>query len=182
MKGYSSQKIINTAKCLFLKYGYLGVSMEDLARKLKITKAALYWYFSSKKEIHKKVLEEIFKEFKTEIQSALKKSQKKAKLQEIIKVYLEFGLKEKGLIRILVSSNKETQIKSQILNFKRKTEELISNALKGIVPKHQLKFLINILNGILLEFSYLNSKYKKSNLNFISKKILELFQFDSNLK
>jgi len=182
MKNHSSQKIISTARYLFLKYGYLGVSMEDLAKKLKVTKAALYWHFSSKKEIHKKVLEEIFKELKTEIQNALKKSQEKTKLQKIIKVYLEFGLKERGLIRILASSSKETQIRSQILKFKRKIEELISNALKEIIPKSQLKFLINILNGLLLEFSYLNSKYEKNDLNFISKKILKLFQFNSNLK
>lgn len=182
MRNQVSQKILNTARFLFLKYGYLGVSMEDLAKKLKITKPALYWHFSSKKEIYKKVLEEIFKELKAEIQTALKKSQGKTKLQKIIKIYLEFGLKEKGLIRILTFSTKETQIRSQVLKFKRKIEKLISNALEEIIPRHQLKFLINLLNGILLEFSFSNSKYKKEDLNFISKKILKLFQFNSNLR
>jgi len=50
----TKQQIIKTARKLFSKYTYLGVSMSDIARKLHITKAALYYHFTGKAEIYKK--------------------------------------------------------------------------------------------------------------------------------
>ncbi|HDM31953.1 MAG TPA: TetR/AcrR family transcriptional regulator, partial [bacterium] len=105
-------QIINTARKLFSEYGYLGVSMQDIARRLKLTKPALYYHFSSKKEIYKKVIEEVFKELKNELQQALKKPPSQ-RGKEVIKTYLKFGLKDKNFIRILLFKlkTKDRQIK-----------------------------------------------------------------------
>jgi len=56
----SKQKILKGASDLFSEFGFLGVSMEDIAKKLGITKAALYYHFKSKKELYLKVLEGSF--------------------------------------------------------------------------------------------------------------------------
>jgi AcrR family transcriptional regulator len=45
------QKIINIAADLFHKKGYRSTSLDHISNELGITKAALYHYFSSKKEI-----------------------------------------------------------------------------------------------------------------------------------
>jgi len=46
--------IIDTARRFFSEYNYLAVSMSDIAKKLNITKAALYYHFTSKAEIYQK--------------------------------------------------------------------------------------------------------------------------------
>ena len=52
--------IIKVARQLFSEYSYLGVSMSDIAKNLNMTKAALYYHFSGKSEIYKKVLDGVF--------------------------------------------------------------------------------------------------------------------------
>ena len=41
----SKKYITDTARRLFSEFSYLGVSMNDIAKKLNITKAALYYHF-----------------------------------------------------------------------------------------------------------------------------------------
>ena len=45
------EKILKSAARLFAKNGYEKVSMEEIAAKLKLNKATLYYYFKSKDEI-----------------------------------------------------------------------------------------------------------------------------------
>jgi len=45
------EKILKNAARLFIKSGYENVSMEEIAAKLKLNKATLYYYFKSKDEI-----------------------------------------------------------------------------------------------------------------------------------
>ena len=167
-------QIINTARKLFSEYGYLGVSMQDIARRLKLTKPALYYHFSSKKEIYKKVIEEVFKELKNELQQALKKPPSQ-RGKEVIKTYLKFGLKDKNFIRILLFKlkTKDRQIKKYIFNLKKEIENLVINSLKKETKKPDLDFLIRMLDGIILEF-FLSKK--KINLNYTSKKISKIFK------
>ncbi len=49
--GLTKQKIINTAVTLFNKKGYSVTSVQDIAEDLNVTKAALYYYITSKEEI-----------------------------------------------------------------------------------------------------------------------------------
>lgn len=49
--------ILDSAWLLFERYGYKKVSVDDIARKLHISKGAIYLYFSSKEELFIKVLE-----------------------------------------------------------------------------------------------------------------------------
>ncbi len=51
MTGNTKQKIAETALNLFSQKGYLGTSMNDIARELGITKAALYKHYESKSKI-----------------------------------------------------------------------------------------------------------------------------------
>ncbi len=50
-KSIRKQKIIDTAAALFHKKGYSSTSLDDVARELGITKAALYHYVSSKDKL-----------------------------------------------------------------------------------------------------------------------------------
>ncbi len=46
-----SEKILETAGSLFLKYGVKSISMDDIARELSISKKTIYLFFKDKNEI-----------------------------------------------------------------------------------------------------------------------------------
>lgn len=57
MAGDTRERILETALALFAQRGYLGTSMNDIARQLGITKAALYKHYASKQEILDRIVE-----------------------------------------------------------------------------------------------------------------------------
>lgn len=61
MAGDTKERILETALELFAQSGYLGTSMNDIAKKLGITKAALYKHYTSKQEILDRIVEQMNK-------------------------------------------------------------------------------------------------------------------------
>ena len=57
MAGDTKERIIDTALELFSEKGYLGTSMNDIAKQLGFTKAALYKHYASKREILERIVE-----------------------------------------------------------------------------------------------------------------------------
>ncbi|MCD6410486.1 TetR/AcrR family transcriptional regulator, partial [bacterium] len=70
----SRRKILKTASDLFSEFGFLGVSMDTIAKKLNITKAALYYHFKSKKELYFEVLEKSFQNLIESIEEEISKA------------------------------------------------------------------------------------------------------------
>ena len=54
------ESILNAARKLFLKKGYLGATMRDIALEAELSTGAIYVYFSGKDEIYERVCEEAF--------------------------------------------------------------------------------------------------------------------------
>jgi AcrR family transcriptional regulator len=50
------EKILSTAKSLFIQHGYLGLSMRQIAEALDVSKPALYYHFKDKEELFLAVL------------------------------------------------------------------------------------------------------------------------------
>jgi AcrR family transcriptional regulator len=60
MRAESQEKILATARRLFAKHGYDGCSVSDIARHAGMSKANIYWYFSSKEALFGAILMEGF--------------------------------------------------------------------------------------------------------------------------
>ncbi|MCD6283774.1 TetR/AcrR family transcriptional regulator [bacterium] len=173
--------IIDTARQLFSKFSYLGVSMNDIARRVNITKAALYYHFTGKKEIYEKVLDNVFDDLSLSIAQALKEDTIDKKLHKLIKNYINFGLKEKNFIRALMLrlpssdriAKRITQSRERIINLIQPIIEEKALASRKMTKKVDVKLLtsllIGMMDGLLLEYSFLN---KKINLAKISEQIV----------
>ncbi len=61
MTGDTKERILETALELFAQSGYLGTSMNDIAKQLGITKAALYKHYTGKREILDSIVERMNK-------------------------------------------------------------------------------------------------------------------------
>ena len=166
----TKKHIIETARKLFSEYSYLGVSMNDIAKKLNITKAALYYHFAGKTEIYEKVLDGTFNNLILSIAEAFNEKSIDKKLHKLIKNYLEVGFKEKNLIKALMFklSPADSQIKKHIIRLRKQTAGLIQPLIKEMIINKKLTRKVNshlatslltgMMDGLLLEYSFLNKK------------------------
>jgi AcrR family transcriptional regulator len=166
----TKKHIIEIARKLFSEYSYLGVSMNDIAKKLNITKAALYYHFTSKTEIYRKVLDEVLDNLTLSLSEISNEKTIDKKLHRLIKNYLEFGFKEKNLIKALMFklSPNDPQIKKYIIQLKEQIANLIQPLIKEMIATKKLKhnvdsklatsLLTGMMNGLLLEYSFLDKK------------------------
>ena len=170
-------QIINIAQELFAEFGYLGVSMNDIAKRLNITKTAIYYHFKNKAELYKKVMKGVFARLNLSINQSLKEETRNKKIHKLIKNYLDFGSKEKNVIKVLtlnlMPENKE--IIKYIIQLKKKTIDLIQQVVnqslenENIVKKSKSQvlgsMLTNIMDGLLLEYLFFNKKINTVNLS-----------------
>ena len=169
--------IIDTARQFFSEYSYLGVSMSDIAKKLNITKAALYYHFTGKAEIYKKVLDEVFNDLNFTIAEAKNEITVDKKLYKLIENYLDFGFKEKNLIKSIVlklsPDDKQitrhvTLLREQVVNLIQPVveEAFVSKKLTKKVDSRLLtSMLTSLMDGLLLEYSFLNKKIDSAKIS-----------------
>lgn len=175
----TEKDILKRAKNLFGDYGYFGVSMSDIAKKLKITKAALYYYFKSKREIYENVIKNVFKNLANEISKALNEKNPKNRVEKMIKNYVLFGIREKNYLKTLVFKIKDKKIEKIIQKANEELKEKMEIVLKEFLEKSKIEtenleetisFLKEIINGKILEYHF--SK-KKLNAEDITKEIMD---------
>lgn len=180
----SRQHILKIASELFSEFGFLGVSMEDIAKRLNVTKPALYYHFRSKKELYLQVLERSFQNLTETINKEVSKTKLSNEfISQLIKGYLAFGLKEKNLIKSLIL--KTPNIDPEIVNYTTNLRERINRQFKiflkkflkrkNLIQEVDLKFIVTFLLGtmdrLILEASLFN---KKLNIKKESSQILKI--------
>jgi len=191
----TKKHIINAARHLFSDFSYLGVSMDDIAKKLNITKAALYYHFKGKEEIYKKVLDDDFSDLSLLIMEALKETTIEKKLQKLIKNYLDFGYSEKSLIKaaMIEITTTDSRIKNCIIQFRKQIFDMIQTIVEDMITYKKItreidsklltSLIIGMVDGILLEYSILNRRIDaKSVSSQISTFILKAVVQDNPMK
>ncbi|MFA5777882.1 MAG: TetR/AcrR family transcriptional regulator [Candidatus Paceibacterota bacterium] len=168
--------IINTARRFFSEYSYLGVSMNDIAKKLNITKAALYYHFTGKAEIYENVLDDVFNDLSLAITQSLDESTIDKKLHKLVKNYLDFGFKEKNLIKavMLKLSPSDSKITKHIAQLREGVASMIEPVIKEAFVNKKLSkkidsqiltsLLTSMMDGLLLEYSFLNKKINSAKI------------------
>lgn len=169
--------IIDTARHLFSEYSYLGVSMNDIAKKLNVTKAALYYHFAGKTEIYEKVIDGVSNDLSLTITEALNEVTIDKKLHKLIKNYLDFGFKENNLIKALMLklSPADSEITKHIIQLRERIASLIQPVIEEMSANKKLtgkvdsrlltSMLTGMMDGLLLEHSFLNKKINSAKIS-----------------
>jgi len=169
--------ITDTARRLFSEFSYLGVSMNDIAKKLNVTKAALYYHFTGKAEIYEKVLDNVFNDLSLSIAQASNEATIDKKLHKLIKNYLDFGFKEKNLIKALMLKlpPADDQITKRITQLRERVVNLIQPVIEEVFASKKLtkkvdvglltSLLTSMMDGLLLEYSFLNKKINSAKIS-----------------
>jgi len=71
----TANRILIQAMRIFLGKGYHGTSIDDITRAAGLTKGALYWHFSSKEDLLKRIVEEFERRFLDGLIQAVKDAQ-----------------------------------------------------------------------------------------------------------
>jgi AcrR family transcriptional regulator len=84
-------EIIEGSLRLFAQYGYHSTSLNDVASKIGVTKATLYYYFRSKDEIMKAILERSMDRMDKVLDLDKSDLSPKDKLRQFIQYHIVFG-------------------------------------------------------------------------------------------
>jgi len=172
----TKNKIIRASKKLFAENSYIAVSMNDIAKKLKLTKASLYYHFTGKSELYKETLNQAYQDFRKSLKPVEKETDNSKKLYLLTAKYIAFISKEKTLIKAMYSKSKtDESLDYYIIDLKKKINKTIEKSIINIFhnnekvePQFLATLLISMMDGIVFEYSLLN---KKIDANEISKKI-----------
>src|ERR1700682_1988525 len=63
----TARRIVATAEDIFAEQGLAGARMDEIARAAKVNKALLYYYFRSKEELYRFVLETLLSQLSTKV-------------------------------------------------------------------------------------------------------------------
>lgn len=182
----SKERIFSVASELFSEFGFLGVSMADIAKKLNITKPALYYHFKSKKELYLKTLERSSYNLVRTIKRGVAKAKSSdQKLSQLIYGYLYFGLKEENIIKssFLKTPELDPEITNYIAKLRKKINTQFQTFLKEIFQEKRKKenidlkfatlFLLGTMDRLILETNLFN-KNKKLNIKKKTSQILKI--------
>ena len=67
----TARRIVATAEGIFAEQGLAGARMDEIARAAKVNKALLYYYFRSKEELHRFVLETLLSQLSARVGEAV---------------------------------------------------------------------------------------------------------------
>lgn len=163
-------KILYASLELFSEKGYASTSVDDIAKKTKLTKGAIYWHFKDKLDLYTAVHDFVFDEYKkrfpkplTEIKDPLEK------LEYTITMTLQFYKDNPIIVSFYSTSFHESHfdLSPRILNRIKETykedRDLISQIIADgiqygqfieVDPEITASILVALLDGILTQWMF----------------------------
>lgn len=99
-------KILKAAAEEFIEYGFYGARTKRIAEKAKVNKAMLHYYFSTKENIYREVLNTIFNILIEKLNSIevndIKENNAEEKMSQIIDVYIDVFKNYSSYVKLLI--------------------------------------------------------------------------------
>lgn len=160
----TEEKIKQAAKLIFVRKGYAGARMQDIANEAKINKALLHYYFRSKDQLFELIFMENIQKMMPKVNSIIDSDDKLfVKIEKFVAEYLAM-LSENPFLPLFVVN----ELSSHPDRFIEKLEPLAKAGLKAnkliqqmqdeiaqgrIIPVSPVSLLINIIS--LCVFPYI---------------------------
>jgi AcrR family transcriptional regulator len=125
-------KIINVASKIFTRYGFKKTTMEEIATATRKGKSSIYYYFSSKEDIFKAVVEMEAEELKNDLRKEISEIEDPI---EQLRAYILFRMHKMKTL-----SNFYAALKSDYLNHLEFIEKIRKN-----YDKNEVKIVTEIL-------------------------------------
>jgi len=98
----TARRIVATAEDIFAEQGLAGARMDEIARAAKVNKALLYYYFRSKEELHRFVLETLLSQLSARVGEAVTDTPSASKrLSAMVDNFFDFVLAHPNYPRLI---------------------------------------------------------------------------------
>jgi AcrR family transcriptional regulator len=125
-------RIQQVAVELFTEYGYEGTSLREIAERLNVTKAALYYHFKSKEDIVASLVEDYYGQIDALIAWAREQPRTPEVRSEILRRYIRI-LAEGGQVFRMLQQNQAA------------VHAMASDAHKGQIFRERMHSLVDVL-------------------------------------
>jgi AcrR family transcriptional regulator len=175
------REIMAKAKIVFLKKGYFGSTMEEIAKQAGVSKGTVYHYFKNKDDLYISLMIAHFEEYADMLNnfqkrfSATSYSSAFEVIGELYQIYLSLYRHDPDALRIVqkyIIEDDFLQIdkkrKKKILSLARETrlicENILSDCIRmGLLPKINVRQMQDVFTGLFLGIAQLeNQKFRLS--------------------
>ncbi|MCK4979853.1 MAG: TetR/AcrR family transcriptional regulator [Candidatus Delongbacteria bacterium] len=177
--------IIDEAKKLINKLGFMNTKMEEIAKKVGFSKASLYLYFKDKEEIALHIIGQLLESFYGQVSDLpVKNISVKEKMKFMKKGHMDFIKKAKNYIIIKTNMNCNDKTHKKVIELKTNILKVLGSILEqGIKEKVfnrslDIKRSALLMEAMLTGVSFLNSIAEQSNDKaLVDFKVEEMFSF-----
>ncbi|HLX88935.1 MAG TPA: helix-turn-helix domain-containing protein [Acidimicrobiales bacterium] len=144
------EEILATALDLFLAQGYEATSLREIAERLDITKAALYYHFPAKEQLVVELTRQFLNDLADLVATARAEplSERRARLTELLSAYLDLLIEHQQVIDLL-SRNPATQNHPDVGLRARNLIEALRTELAGPDAKAEDKLRVACAMGAI---------------------------------
>ena len=143
-KEAAKERIINAAFRVFIKKGYQEATMDDIAKEVGVSKAALYQYLKNKKEILNEIVHSYHTMFREVLCTALEKQGSQSLAEEGSHALLKkYRLHHEMLFEIIAIAAHDEEIKQSLKCEYEKDVQLLKELLQNQMKKGKVTFKID---------------------------------------
>lgn len=158
------EELIDTSARIFAAHGYKDTTIQDIAREMKMTSAAIYYYIESKDDI----LYEIWRRAGQKLQSSIdeiakKKLSPEEKIRSFFRSHLNLIMQDKPIFEVLILQRSRLPMvgRDALEEDERKYLETLTDIIQS-VPVGRLRFkepkilalgALAMLNGVIRWYS-----------------------------
>ena len=148
--------VLETATRLFIKEGYKNVSMDDVAKACKVTKATIYYYYPTKGELYTSALIAMMDRIKLSILQILEQPKPfKERLEQLVEIHLSatIDIDMKNFMKEAAINLSEEQL-SQVHASENRMYQTIERAMememdKGTIRKGNSTFFAHTFMAMM---------------------------------
>jgi AcrR family transcriptional regulator len=105
---HAKQRILEVAGAMFAEHGYEGTAMQDVAKELGLTRAALYYHYASKADILREIIDAETTRFSASLETIAALGSRTARVEATVAALVSAGLNQRRRIVFFVSDPAST--------------------------------------------------------------------------
>lgn len=153
------ERILEAAKSVFIRKGFDGASMGDIAAEAGITRTSLNYYFRTKEKLFMAIYRELARGYLPEIEvAALEKRPVFGRIEKIVEIYTRALSENSGILLFMINESYKNPeryfeiLRSQpefIASAKRIGKEIERKMSEGKLRKMPLEYFATTFFGLL---------------------------------
>jgi AcrR family transcriptional regulator len=155
------ENIIKIAAQLFIIEGYHGASLNDIAEKMGVTKAAIYYYFHDKREILREIINRTIEPANKVIEAGKSDLPPDKRLEKIITILVKYAAEMPETTLITFEMNNILPVKDR--NILKQYHEEVEKVVYNTIEEGVAQGLFKVKNIKMATFAILgasNSIYR----------------------